>query len=71
MQACLLPQAAALSCWRGLGSWEKSNLSKKLSQLSVEDVAVTGELEHAGVFIPRTLDVNSEMLYVENAIQED
>lgn len=31
-------------------------------------LAATGELEHAGVFIPRTLDVNSEMLYMENAI---
>lgn len=34
-------------------------------------LAATGGLEHADVFTTRTLDVNSETLYVENTIQED
>lgn len=60
--------------WAAGGLWEagKSPIHpKNAPSFWCRMLAATGELEHAGVFIPRTLDVNSEMLYVENAIQED
>lgn len=52
--------------WAAGGLWGKAqSIQKNSPSFWWRMLAATGELQHAGVFIPRTLDVSREMLCVE------